>query len=350
VPAWAWALGGVALLALVTYLAGASGEPTPEVIEVEKQVTVGRVVTATSISTPRPTSTTSALISSTPRASASPTKGSFPYAPEIFAGELKKAYTTNPDYPNDRTVEIIDLYVQCLTCDEPDFQVTKGDGNYDSPVWSPDGTMIAVLRGSDCWSQELVIISSDGSWQQVIKRLDPFCRVISWSPSGREIAFNALDGSLKAVDLNTEQTRTIVPAALIQRNSEDINSVKWSPDGSQLAFWTRMAEEPNDETGWEIWVVNADGSALRNLRAPEENYGQIGVQWTLDSSRIVYTRLEMIGYDERGDRELWVMNSNGENRHRVDDSISVKKQIYYPGDMTCYGGSGICGEYSWGRD
>jgi tetratricopeptide (TPR) repeat protein len=267
---------------------------------------------------------------------------------EIYPGERKKVYSINPEFPNDRTADVIDVYVQCLSCASPDFQVTKGDGNYDDAIWSPDGTMIAALRGPDCWSQELVVMSSDGAWQHTIG-VEPFCREISWSPTSDEIAFNAVDGSLAAVDLLTGKVRTILPASMIQNSSKDIMDLSWSPDGSRLTFWTRMAEEPNDETGWEIWVVDADGSNLLNLREAEENYGQLDVHWTSDGERITYGRLEMAG-SERVSSEIWVMDADGGNRHPVQSPMQVKLQVYYPDESLCDVSTGWCSDYSWDRD
>ena len=77
-----------------------------------------------------------------------------------------------------------------------------------------------------------------------------------WSPDGRTIAFTQGDGDLEVFVVNVDGSglRNLTDNERIQ----DTNPV-WSPDGRAIAFLT-----DRDGNG-EIYVMNADGGGERNL-------------------------------------------------------------------------------------
>ena len=105
------------------------------------------------------------------------------------------------------------------------------DFNDRSPVYSPDGTKIAVsYRQDDHW--EVHVMNADGSNRQRLTETS----YIEWVQ---------------------QQLRGEQPY------SHNNASPTWSPDGSQIAFVT-------DRSGaWEIWLMNADGSNQRPLLTAE---------------------------------------------------------------------------------
>lgn len=105
------------------------------------------------------------------------------------------------------------------------------DFNDHSPVFSPDGTKIAVsYRQDDHW--EVHVMNAGGSNRQRLTQT-----------SYLELVRQQLRG---------EQPHSYNNAAPV-----------WSPDGTQLAFLT-------DRSGkWEIWLMNADGSNQRPLLPAE---------------------------------------------------------------------------------
>ncbi len=55
---------------------------------------------------------------------------------------------------------------------------------------------------------------------------------------------------------------------------------KWSPDGRKIAMWA----------GGNIWVMNSDGSNLRNLTPG--SYAKSGFKWLPNSNKIVFLHVE----------------------------------------------------------
>jgi TolB protein len=73
----------------------------------------------------------------------------------------------------------------------------------------------------------------------------------------------------------------------------------WSPDGEKIAF-----ESKRDEGDWDIWVVNIDGSELRNLTADSTTHDG-NPSWSPDGNEIVFSS------DRDGDFDLYVMSADG---------------------------------------
>lgn len=101
------------------------------------------------------------------------------------------------------------------------------DFNDRSPVYSPDGTKIALsYRQDDHW--EVHVMAADGSNRQRLTRTS-YMTLVEQQLSGQPV------------------------------RSFSNASPTWSPDGNQLAFVS------NRSGAWEIWLMNSDGSNQRPL-------------------------------------------------------------------------------------
>lgn len=222
-----------------------------------------------------------------------------------------------------------------------------------SPVWSPDGSRIAFI--SDSFTRTLSVMNADGSGKTEIVSgaLDP-----SWGPDGSKIAVmkerEGLSAAIVIVDLNT-RTETIVteratmepvwspdgsriafvdvrpeiypdPATgepvqgsqheIVVTNVDGSGEVvvsagetgseralyleedrapAWSPDGSKIVFMSQ-AQIPACCGAWQIWAVNADGSAPTNLTA-DETVNDLLPVWSPDGTQILFQRAAGVGYD-----------------------------------------------------
>jgi Tol biopolymer transport system component len=79
----------------------------------------------------------------------------------------------------------------------------------------------------------------------------------------------------------------------------------WSPDGSKIAFW----RDNGGSYGYDIYVMNADGSSQTRLTTGGNNYEP---SWSTDGKKIVFTSGRDLYYDE-----IYVMNADGTGQTRL---------------------------------
>jgi len=141
-----------------------------------------------------------------------------------FSPAWDPANPTRLVYDGDRGLANLDINRQATTA-------LTTDVNDHSPVFSPDGSKIAVSYWqNDHW--EVHVMNADGS--------------------GRVRLTQTSYQTWVEQMLNGEQVRSYNNASPV-----------WSPDGSQIAFLTDRAGQ------WEIWLMNADGSNQRPLVTAE---------------------------------------------------------------------------------
>jgi hypothetical protein len=119
------------------------------------------------------------------------------------------------------------------------------------PKWSPDGRWIAYATSDGAY-----VVRPNGTQRH---RIAHGAVAVSWSPNGRELAFNA--GYLGVVgvagrDVRKIDTRGIEPSFPV-----------WAPDGHRL-FVTLMGQ---------LWTVGRDGRGLRRLTGAG---GNAALGWT----------------------------------------------------------------------
>jgi TolB protein len=118
-----------------------------------------------------------------------------------------------------------------LNLDQGTIWTLTADANDHSPVFSPDGSKIAVSYWQyDHW--EIHMLNSDGSERVRLTETSVQARLEQMVTGQMPSSYN-----------NT------APA--------------WSPDGSQIAFLTNRSGQ------WEIWTMNADGSNQQPLVTAE---------------------------------------------------------------------------------
>jgi Tol biopolymer transport system component len=115
--------------------------------------------------------------------------------------------------------------------------------------WSPDGSRLAIVNDLEPGLFRLFMLNADGSDIRVVAE-DVNVSGLAWSPDGTRIAFaESSDPELRIWVAHADGS---APALIgVRPNQDDGGDPVWSPDASQVAFWT----EPDT-----AFVTAADGS------------------------------------------------------------------------------------------
>jgi TolB protein len=162
--------------------------------------------------------------------------------------------------------------------------------------WSPDGTRL-VYRDSRAGvnvDDEIYVAPVDGSGEVNLTRNPANDWSPAWSPDGEQIAFASdREGELRIFVMDAAD------GSGIRRVTEIWGEYPaWSPDGTQIAFasyvgGTSLHGDPN----YDVFVVNADGSALRRLT--DHPAVDMYPTWSPDGTRIAFesTRATPEGFE-----------------------------------------------------
>ena len=176
------------------------------------------------------------------------------------------------------------------------------------PAISPDGSKVAFVRWDPTTqSSDLYVINADGSG---LKLLDsgvgvPRVAFPAFSPDGSTIAYLAGSEGVKLVTVDGSQTRLVV-------KGQENGPLSWSPDAKLLAM----------VTNGQVYTYRTDGSDLydqldskRQITHETDQWGASSPQFNHDGSQILYLR----NLDDRGDtgNYPYAIDSDGTNRQEV---------------------------------
>ena len=170
--------------------------------------------------------------------------------------------------------------------------------SYASPSWSPDGTRLAVAATRDN-NQQIFIASADGKSLVQLTANASAPRSPEWSPRGDEIAYIDVENDLFSIwKIGLE--KGAIPVLLVAGDKTGLQSLTWSPDGTQIAYQTptRVVDGiyPN------IRVVSSDGEGPVVLIPNGGNWGNLDPAWSPDGRYIALSSNR-----ESSDYALWVV-------------------------------------------
>ena len=176
-----------------------------------------------------------------------------------------------------------------------------------APSWSPDGRTIVFVSWRD-GNGEVYAMDADSSSPRNLTQ-DPAKDVRPvWSPDGRRIAFvSGRDRQSEIYVMNADGSGK----RNLTRNRAKDDLPTWSPDGRRIAFVraTRSKRGPLGVIrfwGYELYVVNADGSGLRRLPLDprSKSYSLLHpLVWSPDG-RTIHSGPHLIRTDGRASRRL----------------------------------------------
>lgn len=144
-------------------------------------------------------------------------------------------------------------------------QLTDGSSIAWNNHWSPDGKVIA-FTGRETPQSELAafVMNADGSATRKLTNIPPSeggAQWPVWSRDGRRLAIQVNSRLLKGsahiwlVDVATGKAEKLAPHAEAYLDE----TPSWFPNGKRIAF------QSNRSSKMEVWVMNADGSAPRQV-------------------------------------------------------------------------------------
>jgi len=200
-------------------------------------------------------------------------------------------------------------------------------------VISPDEKSIAVSHGSKDWKipSRIYTLPIGGGTPRLITPVGP-SYLHGWSPDGRELAYCAFrehEGKTE-VDIYTIPAEGGEEVRLTNGGFND--GPEYSPNGKYIWF-------NSTRTGlMQIWRMERDGSDQTQMTQHERNNWFAHV--SPDGKRVVYLSygkndLEAAEHLPNMQVELWTMNADGSNDHRL---------------LAFFGGQGSINVNSWAKD
>ena len=181
----------------------------------------------------------------------------------------------------------------------PDFAVEMG-------AWSPDGSWLVL---SEILLQEHTHAETDATETPAE----------SGTPATETTPSPTVDSAVSEQDvffthllrLNIAN-RELVELTDIQL-VEDAAPV-FSPSGRQLAFGRKFVDEANWTPGRQLWLMQSDGSAARQL-TNDGLYNHAAFVWSPDEQTLVYMRFNVADFN--APPEIWAIGADGENARRL---------------------------------
>jgi TolB protein len=208
------------------------------------------------------------------------------------------------------------------------------DGSHADPAWSPDGERFLLVTTIQGLRTELYAIDPGGGEAEQLTETALQKTGPAWSPDGERIAFTMLDAYNQGeVWVMPAPPGTGEPVNLTGHPAHDCCAV-WSPDGHRLAFLSSRADEGVRSAGSllpaaygagaprplttvvpeaprDIYLVNRDGSGLRNLTQDEGHERDLA--WSPDGRWLAYVS------DRDGGQEIYLIEVDGGQRVRLTD-------------------------------
>ena len=178
------------------------------------------------------------------------------------------------------------------------------------PAWAPNGRELAVVRDEPDFSTAIYLVRlGEGGIRRLLPRhrgavgdAQPGSPAAlretepAWSPDGRQIAFQAGDGEIVAVDVNGG------PRTKINERGYGYEPA-WSPDGRLIAY----------QCEGDMCIANADGSGNDHVVASEGG----DPSWSPNSQQLVYEYYLYTDEPFSDPQSLSIVNKDGKGFRKL---------------------------------
>jgi Tol biopolymer transport system component/DNA-binding winged helix-turn-helix (wHTH) protein len=211
-------------------------------------------------------------------------------------------------------------------------QVTTTSGLDLHPALSPGGDAIAYVSDRT-GALEIYVRALDGAADTALTADGAENVQPAWSPDGRLIAYHSYKhGGIWVVPARGGVPRQVAPEG---------SNPAWAPDGRRLAF---QSDEPADVTpsawgaqiGSTLWLVDVDGSNLRQLTTPRHPIGgHAAPAWSRDGRFLAFTVFE--GGLENG---VWRLALDGGDVRPLARGPGLYELVFSADDRAIYAAGG----------
>ena len=198
-------------------------------------------------------------------------------------------------------------------------QWTQNGADDSTPVWSPDGRRVAFVSQRD-GNREIYVmpapvlpgqVAMDGLGQVNITSSPGDDWTPAWSPDGRRIAFASIRrGNWEVFIVNADGSE------LKQVTDDGAGNMSpvWSPDGQTLAYTSKR------DGNWEIYTMPAPdvpGARGERRRLTSSEGNDLSPVYSPQGARIAFES------NREGNVEIYTMNADGSNPQNLTHSSSA---------------------------
>ena len=177
-------------------------------------------------------------------------------------------------------------------------------GDY-SPVFSPDGTLLAFIATStkSSWVSEIYVVPVAGGEPRRLTFDNKIISGLTWSADGRELIFSSDrigNRSLWRIPVSGGNPERIA-------GGENAGDLAVSRQGQRLAF----SQEASDTNIWRVELASPTATRGAPVKLIASTRLDDSQQYSPDGSQIVF------GSNRSGHEEIWVCNSDGSNQTQL---------------------------------
>jgi TolB protein len=184
-----------------------------------------------------------------------------------------------------------------------------------SPQWSPDGSKVAFASLYMTGFGMIYLIDADGN--NLHEFTSTFASRFNWSNDGKKMVVlehddsaSPMQMSIFIVDIENGNSFRITNNDL---DTNAPNAPVWSPDDKQIVFQGRTVENGLYNQEYDLYLIEADGSNLRQL-TDNEDMGGRSVEWSVNGDKLFFNS------ERDGDGEIYAMNvSDGRIQQLTDN-------------------------------